>query len=102
MPTLNTRNDGPRPCLTRKTLESYQNSETVKLREVICQLGNFDISELEKKTERERRHRVLLVCPVGEHPLETTFIRYDRLDGKHEETRIDKIIEVSVTLYVQR
>ena len=89
LPTLR-QPEGERVFLTRKILHSYKNIETVELKELLCQLGKYDISTY----TRENKEKRMFLCPKGE-AFNTTFIRYNRLDGKPEETRIDKVIEVS-------
>ena len=47
-------------------------------------------------TPGEKKRRLHLVPPEEEGILKSTFVFYVREDGKHEESRLDKLLEVKV------
>ena len=62
------------------------------LKKIVGQSNTWTIGSGEiGKRERERE---LSICPKGSDWKRTTFIQYVRVDGKPEETRLDKLIEV--------
>ena len=75
-----------RAYITFKILKSLKNSDTVTLKEVICPNGSY-------KLPKDDKLRMEL-CRKPTDADKTTFVRYYRLDGKPEESRIDKLFKV--------
>ena len=77
--------------LTVKSLKKLTNGDTVKLDQLICCMGK--ILKLAEKDEKDTSK--LYIGSTDHHPISSTFIRYFRLDGKPEEMRVDKLLQVS-------
>ena len=74
--------------LTNTILKSYKNSEHIKLESVVCSKGTFTVRETDHP-----QHKTHL-CPIQDKAYKTTFVKYLRMDGKFEETRLDKLHQV--------
>ena len=77
--------------LTVKFLKKLTNGDTVKLDQLICSTGK--ILKLTGKDEKDTSK--LYLGSTNHHPINSTFVRYFRLDGKPEEMRVDKLLQVS-------
>ena len=69
-------------------LLAFKNSETIKLKKIICTNGLFDIKN-DDKPEMQ-----IPLCKQSEDVLKSTFICYIRNDGKIQESRLDKLYQV--------
>ena len=78
--------------LTVKFLKKLTNGDTVKLDQLVCSSGK--ILKLAGKDEKDISK--LYLGSTNQNPISSTFLRYFRLDGKPEEMRIDKLLQVSI------
>ena len=77
--------------VTVKLLKKLTNGDTVKLDQLVCSTGN--ILRLAGKDEKDVSK--LYLGSTNHQPTKSTFVRYFRLDGKPEEMRLDKLLQVS-------
>ena len=70
-------------------MKSYKNSGHIKLQSVLCTRGTFNVKENDHPQFRT------YLCPIQDDAYKTTFIKYLRMDGKIEETRLDKLHQVT-------
>ena len=77
--------------LTVKSLKKLTNGDTVKLDQLVCSMGK--ILKLAGKDEKDVSK--LYLGSTNHQPTNSTFVRYFRLDGKPEEMRLDKLLQVS-------
>ena len=73
---------------TIQFLKSLANSELVRLRKVIGLTHAWHVTATPNLT------KPMYLCRKGSDVLRSTFVQYERIDGKPEETRIDRLIQV--------
>ena len=76
--------------ITQKMLQNYKNHEAIIVKSIHCQKGTYVINRSPKPSER------FFLCKAGINAFDTTFICYERIDGKLENTRLDKLILVNI------
>ena len=74
--------------ITNPILKSFKNSEHIKLQGVVCLKGTYTVRETDSPSLRTH------LCLKDDDVYKTTFIRYLQIDGKFEETRLDKLFLV--------
>ena len=77
--------------ITVKILKKLCNGETVKLDQLLCSSGL--VYKLAGKDDKDICK--LYLGSANLHPKSSTFVRYFRLDGKPEELRLDKLMQVA-------
>lgn len=74
--------------ITIESLKKCKYGETIELTEVLSNNGTYKIEDKESRSSEK------LFLSHEKNVFKTTFIRYRRLDGKPEETRLDHIQQV--------
>ena len=79
--------------LSKKVLKKPKNADTILLRNIICEGGHCTLTPSVRSSAR------ILLGTVDKDVKKTTFVQYERADGKPEEIRLDKLFQVSATSY---
>ena len=81
--------------MTLKELKKFNNGQTVKIKEIICDDGGEDGLWTKDIFDDTSEATIFHLGPEGVDVYKTTFIRYERLDGKQEEIRLDRLQKVN-------